>query len=69
MSNRTLLEINHDHWWKIEQSPEEFAKAVLNLLQSGSTEHGVGAALDSFGVTVGPMRHHSSPNPLEGKTR
>ena len=61
MSNRTLLEINHDLGAIIERDPEGFAAAIGMLLRSGNPNR----ALERFGVSVGPTRHHSDPEPFK----
>lgn len=60
MSNRTLLEINHDLAGEIARNPERFLSALLRLLASGQPNDG----LVQFGVSVGPTRHHSEPEPF-----
>lgn len=68
VSNRTLLEINHDFAGEIQSNPTSFANALLSYLRSGSTAHGVEHLLSKFGVTIGPMRHHSEPDPLSSSS-
>jgi hypothetical protein len=60
MSNRTLLEINHDYAGMIDMNPQAFAYALTRYLASGSSRD-VGDELRQFGVRVGPMRHHTDP--------
>ncbi len=59
MSNRSLIEINHDYWDRIRDDPAAFAAALVRYLNSGSTLYGVGDELRRYGVTVHGMRHHS----------
>lgn len=58
MSNRSLIEFNHDCWPKIEADREGFAHAVLEMSRAGGTPEAV-AALARFGVTFVGTRHHS----------
>ncbi len=57
MSNRSLMEFNHDHWGKIERNHQAFANAICDYLMSASPNHA--EALERFGVHVFGMRHHS----------
>lgn len=57
MSNRSLIEINHDHWDAIKHDPDQFVRCLIRYLHSGSRE--TGKALEGFGVKVIGMRHHS----------
>lgn len=57
MSNRTLMEFNHDHAYSVERDPEGFVRAVSLYLSSGSRREA--EALERYGVTVIRMRHHS----------
>lgn len=61
MSNRSLLEFNHDYFDRIRDNPEAFVawlKAFLNNADSDSAER-----LKTFGVTWHGTRHHSEPSP------
>lgn len=59
MSNRSLLEINHDCAGYIENDPEAFAAIILAYLCSGQVNPYMERKLRRFGVTVHGMRHHS----------
>lgn len=67
MSNRTLMEFNHDFAVKIAENPHGFARVLYRYLNSTDTI--VLPELEAYGVTVGPTRHHSEDDPLEGKKR
>lgn len=69
MSNRTLLELNHDYADKIRRDPEGFVGAVLELARAGATPQAV-VALRDFGVTTVLTRHHSEQAHIRcGKVR
>jgi hypothetical protein len=57
VSNRTLLEFNHDYAPKGDEV-ESFAHAIARYLRSGDP------TLLPRGVTYFGMRHHSTPCPL-----
>lgn len=58
MSNRTIIEINHDLWHKIEAYPTEFAQAIADYTRACDPE--VAQRLrDRFGVNVLGTVHHS----------
>lgn len=57
MSNRTLVEINHDNWDSIQKNPTEFVDNLLYYLGSGCGESA--EELEHFGVRVIGMKHHS----------
>lgn len=57
MSNRTLIEINHDHWSHIKDRPQQFADAVCRYLGSGSVSYA--EELEYYGIRVFGMRHHT----------
>lgn len=61
MSNRTLLEINHDYEGRID----DLLPALRRYLCSGSREHA--EDLEMFGVRVLGMRHHSGNFVIEGE--
>lgn len=62
MSNRSLIEINHDYTHEIQDHPEEFVKALVQYLRSGVVEERVNGHKQIFrGVAVFGMRHHSDP--------
>lgn len=56
MSNRSLVEFNHDLSFRIKEDPEGFARALGFYLNSGHELHARG--LDYFGVRVFGMRRH-----------
>ena len=55
MSNRTLIELNHDY--AHEMGNTAFLDALGRYLRGGSRE--AAEALERFGCTVISMRHHS----------
>ena len=58
MSNRTLIEINHDFAGEVDKAPTgNFERLLLSYLRSASKESA--RELEHFGVTVLGMRHHS----------
>ena len=57
MSNRSLIEINHDFSHAIERDPYSFASAMCRYL--GSASHENAKELQRYGVRVFGMRHHS----------
>ena len=58
MSNRTILEINHDYWHKIEADKEGCAGLIVEFTHACDSE--VAATLqDRFGVNVLGTVHHS----------
>jgi len=57
MSNRTLIEINHDCGDSIEKNPEDFVKHLLSYL-SGGCERSE-EELHYYGIRVIGMKHHS----------
>jgi hypothetical protein len=61
MSNRSLIELNHDFTSEVGV---EFLKALRTYLKSGSRESA--EALEPFGVRVLGMRHHSENFILDG---
>lgn len=58
MSNRTILEINHDYWIKIENDPVGFAQEIVTWLKGCS--HDSQERLRSFGAKPLATIHHSS---------
>lgn len=64
MSNRTLIEINHDFGFKIEDAPARFVEALGAYLASASRENA--QELERYGVRVIGMRHHSENFILDG---
>jgi hypothetical protein len=61
MSNRTLIEINHDYAGHLGDG---FKVALLRYLRSASAE--TAKDLEQFGVRVIGMRHHSGNFILDG---
>lgn len=57
MSNRTLIELNHDFTHYVEGEPEAFARALAAYARSASKENA--EKLERWGVKVFGMRHHS----------
>jgi hypothetical protein len=58
MSNRTIIEINHDYWHKIEADGDGFAQLVVDFTRA--CDPGIAAALrDRFGAAVLGTVHHS----------
>ncbi len=55
MSNRTLIEINHDY--ATELGSAQFVEALARYVRSGSIVDA--AELEHYGVRVFGMRHHS----------
>lgn len=62
MSNRTIVEFNHDLAGEIDRDPEGFLLAVKAMLNSGVTarESDKRDALSRFGVRTSPTHHHST---------
>lgn len=63
MSNRTLLEINHDLWHRIKEDPAQFASVLTRYLGSASAD--TAEPLERFGIRVFGMRHHSEGFKIE----
>ena len=57
MSNRSLIEINHDYWYTLKDDPEGFVMALRLYL--GSANKDTAERLERFGIRVFGMRHHS----------
>jgi len=57
MSNRTLMEFNHDYAGQIEKNPDRFMLALNSYLNSA--DWGNAEELRMFGINVIEMRHHS----------
>lgn len=57
MSNRTLIEINHDLTGKIDRYPSIFVEALVRYLNSAGPD--TANDLREFGIRVFGMRHHS----------
>jgi hypothetical protein len=58
MSNRTLLELNHDQAHRIKDDPAPFLAALNELLRAG-VDDGTLLTLGSYGVKWHGQRHHS----------
>lgn len=66
MSIRTLIEINHDAGYRIDDQPSEFAAALGRYLRSGDSR--TAEELERFGVRVIGQRHHSSDYRIDPQT-
>lgn len=60
MSNRTLMEINHDFAHRIEEDPAKFVELLGDVLR-GRDHEAMEELRFRFGLTVGQTRHHSTP--------
>ena len=61
MSNRTLVELNHDYCPRdTDEDLIKWAKAMRLYMGSGRKEH------LPRGVTFKQTRHHSDPDPMQG---
>lgn len=58
MSQRTLLEFNHDQAHKIEKDPMPFLLALGELMRGGRSDDTL-LVLGSYGVKWHGQRHHS----------
>lgn len=66
MSNRSLVEFNHDYTGDIERDPEGFLQAILLYLRSGQAEEVSKGRREIFrGIRVFGMRHHSDGFAIE----
>lgn len=61
MSNRTLIEINHD---RLPEMGDDFLQALQRYVRSANWE--TAADLDRYGVHVIGMRHHSGNFIIDG---
>lgn len=59
MSNRTLIELNHDFGGTIWRDPDGFVQAIQTIINQGVNKNTDTTALERFGVTVFPTCHHS----------
>lgn len=57
MSNRTIIEINHDLWHRIEADPAAFGKLVADYTRACS--HDIQDELRRYGCNVLATVHHS----------
>lgn len=62
MSNRTLIEINHDYAGRLD---DEFLKRLGYYLGNGNRE--TAAELEHYGIRVIGMRHHTGNYVIEGR--
>lgn len=62
MSNRTIVEFNHDYAGEIDRDPEGFLRAIRTMLNSGvnDTESQKRDSLSRYGVRTSPTHHHST---------
>ena len=67
MSQRTIVEFNHDFGHEIWKRPDEFVSLLRQMINggvNGNPDNSRGAALEdqlrSFGVTTSPTHHHST---------
>lgn len=58
MSNRTIMEFNHDRAHEIEANPEDFLEC-LGAVMRGLDREAMERLEIRYGVTVGRTRHHS----------
>jgi hypothetical protein len=57
LSNRTLIEINHDFAHMVKENPERFAEELYRYLGSASAENA--SNLTKYGIRRFGIRHHS----------
>lgn len=62
MSNRTILEINHDMWHVIDKDKIRFAELLVYALGGGGKMQW--EDLEQFGIKRIEMMHHSTPASL-----
>lgn len=62
MSNRTIVEFNHDLAGNIARDPDGFLRAIMEMMNHGVTEHEdrLRGTLRRFGITTSPTHHHST---------
>lgn len=62
MSNRTIVEFNHDLANEIDKDPDGFVRAISEMLNSGvnETECRRRRSLKKYGVTTTPTHRHST---------
>jgi hypothetical protein len=58
VSNRTIVEINHDRWHAIEMDPADFARDLVTFLGSASKRNA--DELEVYGFRVIETAHHST---------
>ena len=66
MSNRSLIEFNHDFWMQIDADKAGFADAILEMSRGGGTPQAV-ERLERYGVTFVGTRHHSDKATVDYK--
>ena len=64
MSNRTLIEINHDYGHAIARNQSTVCDLVGDLIRGGADAQ-VMAQLERFGIRVFGTRHHSDDFTIE----
>jgi hypothetical protein len=64
VSNRTLIEINHDYGFRIEDQPQRFVEDLGAYLAGASRANA--DELERWGVRVLSMRHHSGDYIIDG---
>lgn len=60
MSNRTLIEINHDYCPSSDKAEAALGEALANYMRCADK------ILLPPGVTFKHIRHHSEPDPMDG---
>ena len=62
MSNRTIVELNHDFAGNIARDPDGFLRAINELLSYGvnDMDSRLRDTLQRFGVRTSPTHHHST---------
>jgi len=63
MSNRTLIEINHDYSHRIGDAPSKFATDLAYFLATGSDKDA--EDLEQYGIRVIGMKHHSDGHTIK----
>lgn len=58
MSNRTIIEVNHDYWHKINANPADFARRIVDYTRACDPDVAQGLK-DHYGVNVLGTVHHS----------
>lgn len=58
MSNRTIVEINHDYACEIERAPVNFVVLLVRALSSGEATDW--EPLRHYGIRFGVMTHHTT---------
>ena len=61
MSQRTIVEFNHDFGHRINDDPNGFISLIMEVIRGGVTENTCETrrALRRFGVSTTPTHHHS----------